>query len=173
MRNGSRTFTKRRSESQTAGRPGRLPCIQKRPGSNMLPHRTGCVGIGVGAVWPAAGGAGALQGRLRGLRFRGGNARMPFEFPCDPLIERGLLSSGRSQSQRLCNSVSMRVQVPPSRCRSARVSPRSATGPHRPEAGRKSGAWKPQSGYPVSQVSMGSAREGCVGGWTNLVVEPS
>jgi hypothetical protein len=48
-----------------------------------------------------------------------------------------------------CNSVSMRVEVPPSGCRSDSISPRSATGPQRPEAGVNGGAWKPQSGYPV------------------------
>jgi hypothetical protein len=83
-----------------------------------------------------------------------------FAMPCDPLIERGLMSSGKSQSQRLCNSVSMRVEVPPSRCRSDSVSPRPATGPQRFEAGIKSGAWKPPSGYPVEQASMDSVSEG-------------
>ena len=108
----------------------------------------------------AVGGAEMPQGRFQRLCSRGSYAKMPFEFPCDPLIERGRMSSGRSQSQRLCNSVSMRVQAPPSRCRSASVSPGSATGPQWPEAGIKSGAWKPHSGYPVEQASMGSVSEG-------------
>jgi hypothetical protein len=63
----------------------------------------------------------------------------------------------RSQS---CNSVSMRVKGPPSRCRSDSVSPSSATDPQGAEAGINGGAWKPPSGYPVSQASMGSASEG-------------
>src|SRR5215467_6791833 len=54
----------------------------------------------------------------------------------------------------------MRVQVPPSRCRSDSVSPRSATGPQRSEAGINGGAWQPQVGYPVSQASMDSASKG-------------
>jgi hypothetical protein len=79
----------------------------------------------------------------------GGQCKIPFILPCDPLIERGVISSGRSQSQRLCNSVSMRVQIPPSRCRSESISPSPATGPQRSEAGINGGAWKPQCGYPV------------------------
>jgi hypothetical protein len=79
---------------------------------------------------------------------------------CDPLVERGLRSSGRPYSQKLCNSVSMRVQVPPSRCRSDSISPRPATGPQRFEAGIHGGPWKPHSGYPVSQASTGSASKG-------------
>src|SRR4030095_891029 len=59
-----------------------------------------------------------------------------------------------------CNSVSMRVEAPPSRCRSDSVSPRSATGPQRSEAGINGGAWQPQVGYPVSQASMDSASKG-------------
>jgi transposase-like protein len=48
-----------------------------------------------------------------------------------------------------CNSVSMRVQAPLSRCRSNSISPRPATGSQRSEAGINGGPWKPQSGYPV------------------------
>ena len=83
-----------------------------------------------------------------------------FAIPCDPLIERGLMSSGKSQSQRLCNSVSMRVEAPPSRCRSDSVSPGSATGPQGSEAGINGGAEKPQYRYPVEQASMDSVSEG-------------
>jgi hypothetical protein len=54
----------------------------------------------------------------------------------------------------------MRVQIPPSRCRSDSIAPRLATGPQRLEAGLNGGAWQPQSGYPVQQASMGSASEG-------------
>src|SRR2546427_3295859 len=54
----------------------------------------------------------------------------------------------------------MRVQAPPSRCRSASISPRPATGPQRSEAGINGGPWKPQSGYPVSQASRGSGSKG-------------
>jgi hypothetical protein len=104
----------------------------------------------IGAAWPNKSG--------KGSRWRVG--KKAFTIPCDPLIERGLMSSGKSQSQRLCNSVSMRVEVPPSRCRSDSVSPRPATGPQRFEAGIKSGAWKPPSGYPVEQASMDSVSEG-------------
>ena len=49
----------------------------------------------------------------------------------------------------LVTQFSMRVQVPPSRCRSDSVSPRPATGSQRSEAGINGGPWKPQSGYPV------------------------
>ena len=54
----------------------------------------------------------------------------------------------------------MRVEAPPSRCRSDSVSPRSATGPQGSEAGINGGAWKPLSGYPVEQASMDSASKG-------------
>ena len=54
----------------------------------------------------------------------------------------------------------MRVQIPPSRCRSDSIAPKLATGPQRLEAGLNGGAWQPQSGYPVQQASMGSASEG-------------
>lgn len=54
----------------------------------------------------------------------------------------------------------MRVQLPPSRCRSDSIAPRLATGPQRLEAGLNGGPWKPQSGYPVQQASMGSVSEG-------------
>jgi hypothetical protein len=57
---------------------------------------------------------------------------------------------------------SMRVQIPPSRCRSDSISPRPATGPQRLEAGRNGGPWQPHAGYPVSQASMGSASKGVV-----------
>src|SRR5262249_54506927 len=60
----------------------------------------------------------------------------------------------------LVTQLSMRVQVPPSRCRSASISPRPATGPQRSEAGINGGPWKPHSGYPVSQASMGSVSKG-------------
>jgi hypothetical protein len=54
----------------------------------------------------------------------------------------------------------MRVQIPPSRCRSDSIALRLATGPQRLEAGLNGGAWQPQSGYPVQQASRGSASEG-------------
>jgi hypothetical protein len=65
----------------------------------------------------------------------------------------------------LATQFSMRVQIPPSRCRSDSISPRPAPGAQRSEAGINGGAWQPQAGDPVSQASMGSTREG--------VVEPS
>src|SRR5206468_9235560 len=71
----------------------------------------------------------------------------------------------REVIMNLVTQFSMRVQVPPSRCRSDSISPRPATGPQRSAAGINGGPWKPQSGYPVSQASMGSGSEG--------VVEPS
>ena len=62
--------------------------------------------------------------------------------------------------ERLCSQVSrkahslvtqflMRVQVPPSRCRSDSISPRPATGPQRFAAGINGGPWQPHAGYPV------------------------
>jgi hypothetical protein len=54
----------------------------------------------------------------------------------------------------------MRVQVPPLRCGGDRISPNPATGAQRVEAGRNGGPWKPRSGYPVSQASLGSASAG-------------
>ena len=59
----------------------------------------------------------------------------------------------------LVTQFSMRVQVPPSTCRSDSISPRPTTGSQRFEAGINGGTWKPQSGYPVSQASRGSASE--------------
>ena len=56
----------------------------------------------------------------------------------------------------------MRVQIPPSRCRSDSISPRPATGPQRSEAGINGGPWQPQSGYPVQQASMDSVSEGAL-----------
>jgi hypothetical protein len=85
---------------------------------------------------------------------------------CDPLVERKQQLPGRPRGKNNpCNSMSMRVQAPPSRCRSDSVSPRSATGPQGPEAGRHGGPWTPPSGCPVSHASLGSASAG--------VVEPS
>ena len=49
----------------------------------------------------------------------------------------------------LVTQLSMRVQIPPSRCRSDSVSPRPATGPQRSEAGINGGPWQPHAGYPV------------------------
>ena len=54
----------------------------------------------------------------------------------------------------------MRVQLPPSKCRSDSIAPRLATGPQRLDAGRNGGPWKPPSGSPVQQASLGSASEG-------------
>src|SRR5216683_6130575 len=85
---------------------------------------------------------------------------MEKKLTCDPLVERKQKLPGRPRGNESCNSISMRVQAPPSRCRSDSVSPRSATGPQGAEAGINGGAWKPQSGYPVQQASMGSASEG-------------
>ena len=56
----------------------------------------------------------------------------------------------------LVTQFSIRVQIPPSRCRSDSITPRLATGPQRSEAGLNGGPWQPQAGYPVSQASMGS-----------------
>ena len=65
----------------------------------------------------------------------------------------------------LVTQLSMRVQAPPSKCRSDNVSPSPTTGPQGAEAGINGGPWKPRSGYPASQAFMDSASEG--------VVEPS
>ena len=62
----------------------------------------------------------------------------------------------------LVTQFAMRVQIPPSRCRSDSISPRPATGPQRSEAGINGGPWQPHAGYPVSQASMGSASEGAL-----------
>src|SRR5262249_29620412 len=62
----------------------------------------------------------------------------------------------------LVTQFSMRVQIPPSRCRSDSVSPRPTTGPQRSEAGINGGAWQPRSGYPVQQASRGSASKGAL-----------
>jgi hypothetical protein len=104
----------------------------------------------------------ARQGRQAapGVHSREHCGTIAFKIPCDPLVERGLRLSGRPQSHRLCHAVAMRVQAPPSWCRSDSISPRPATGLQRSEAGRNGGPWKPRSGYPVSQASMGSASEG-------------
>src|SRR5215467_7065210 len=84
---------------------------------------------------------------------------------CDPLAERELWLSGKPQGSNLVTQFIMRVEGPPSWCRSDSLSPRSATGPQRSGAGIKGGPWQPHAGYPVEQASMGSASEG--------VVEPS
>jgi hypothetical protein len=77
-----------------------------------------------------------------GLSYGGDGAKMPFVLPCDPLVERRLWPPGRPRGyDQPCNSVSMRVQAPPSRCRSESVFPRPATGPQRSEAGINGGAW--------------------------------
>jgi hypothetical protein len=65
----------------------------------------------------------------------------------------------------LVTQLSMRVQAPPSKCRSDSISPSLATGPQGAAAGINGGPWQPHAGYPVSQASMDSASEG--------VVEPS
>jgi hypothetical protein len=49
----------------------------------------------------------------------------------------------------LVTQFSMRVQVPPSTCRSDSISPRPTTGSQRPEAGINGGPWQPHAGYPV------------------------
>src|SRR5262249_39410873 len=68
----------------------------------------------------------------------------------------------RKVSMNLVTQFSMRVQIPPSRCRSDSISPRPATGPQRSEAGINGGPWQPHAGYPVSQASMGSVSEGVI-----------
>ena len=74
----------------------------------------------------------------------------PHRCKCDPLVERELGSRvDREVKINLVTQLSMRVQVPPSRCRSDSVSPRPATGSQRSEAGINGGPWKPHSGYPV------------------------
>jgi hypothetical protein len=55
----------------------------------------------------------------------------------------------REVKMNLVTQLSMRVQAPPSKCRSDSVSPRSATGSQRSGAGINGGPWKPHSGYPV------------------------
>jgi hypothetical protein len=49
----------------------------------------------------------------------------------------------------LVTQLSMRVQAPPSKCRSDSVSPSPATGPQGAEAGINGGPWQPHAGYPV------------------------
>src|SRR5262249_15213447 len=68
----------------------------------------------------------------------------------------------REVINNLATQFTMRVRIPPSRCRSDSVSPRPATGPQRPEAGINGGPWQPHAGYPVSQASTGSVSEGGV-----------
>src|SRR2546421_11886002 len=66
---------------------------------------------------------------------------MEKKLTCDPLVERKQKLPGRPRGHdKLCNLMAMRVQVPPSRCWSDSISPRSATGPQGPEAGRNGGA---------------------------------
>jgi len=48
---------------------------------------------------------------------------------------------GQIARYQSCNSVSMRVEAPPSKCRSDSVSPRSATGSQGSEAGINGGTW--------------------------------
>jgi hypothetical protein len=55
----------------------------------------------------------------------------------------------REVISNLVTQFSMRVRIPPSRCRSDSVSPRPATGPQRSEAGINGGPWQPHAGYPV------------------------
>ena len=54
------------------------------------------------------------------------------------------------------NSISMRVQVPPLRCRGESLSPNPATGPQRVEAGANGETLKASFGPLASQESMGS-----------------
>jgi hypothetical protein len=49
----------------------------------------------------------------------------------------------------LVTQLSMRVEVPPSRCRSDSITPRLATGSQESEAGLNGGPWQPHAGYPV------------------------
>src|SRR6266511_2872739 len=80
---------------------------------------------------------------------------------CDPLVERKRTLPGRPRGHdEPCNSACMKGQVLPSRCRSASLSPRPATGSQRYEAGSNGGPWKPQAASPVSQASMNSASTG-------------
>ena len=79
---------------------------------------------------------------------------------CDPLAERELRLSGKPQGVSLVTQFFMRVQGPPSWCRSDSISPRPATGPQRSAAGINGGPWQPHAGYPVEQASTGSASEG-------------
>ncbi len=68
----------------------------------------------------------------------------------------------REVMMHLGTQFGMRVQAPPSRGRSDSLSPRSATGSQRSEAGSNGGPWQPHAGYPVSQASMDSASAGVV-----------
>jgi hypothetical protein len=79
---------------------------------------------------------------------------------CDPLAEREPSLSGKPQGMNLVTQLFMRVQIPPSWCRSDSISPRSATAPQGSGAGIKGGPWQPQAGYPVEQASMGSVSKG-------------
>src|SRR5215470_1033945 len=81
----------------------------------------------------------------------------------DPLVERKQKLPGRPRGdEEPGHFMALRVQGPPSRGRSDSLSPRSATGPQGPAAGRNGGAWQPHFGYPVSQASRGSASTGVV-----------
>jgi MarR family len=75
------------------------------------------------------------------------------EFPTSVSATRWSKEDGGPREDRkatgFVTQFSMRVQAPPSRCRSDSVSPRPATGPQRPEAGINGGPWKPRSGYPA------------------------
>ena len=54
----------------------------------------------------ARDGACRRDGReLPGAALRKRRGKIAFKLLCDPLIERGRMSSGRSQSHKLCNSV--------------------------------------------------------------------
>ena len=90
----------------------------------------------------------------------GGGAIHLSTVTCDPLVEREPLLSGKPQGVSLATQLFMRVEVPPSKCRSDSVSPSPATGPQRAEAGIKGGPWQPRAGPSVEQASKGSASEG-------------
>ena len=57
----------------------------------------------------------------------------------------------REVKTHLVTQFTMRVQAPPSKCRSESVSPRPVTGSQGLEAGINGGAWKPNPGIPSSR----------------------
>jgi hypothetical protein len=78
----------------------------------------------------------------------------PLELAVDTSATRWLKGSFGFRADReviinLVTQLFMRVQIPPSRCKSDSIAPRPATGSQRSEAGLNGGLWKPPSGYPV------------------------
>src|SRR5205823_13059868 len=123
---------------------------QDRAPAALGPHHTPC---GLWDDGPSQAGAHGMR-LVDQHRVHRGATRWS-KGSCGFRVDREVMSN-------LVTQFAMRVRIPPSRCRSDSVSPRPATGPQRSEAGINGGPWKPPSGYPVSQASMGSASKGVV-----------